>query len=347
MTGRRTRCGIGAFVAVLGIGCDEPQDDAEVEADAVEFAGSASVVSGAAFSGSYKMYCVTFADPPAAMFDDLGEDGSFSLEVPSNTSFGCFINDENNVPACVIRVVDDTSTGLSGESAQANTISLSGDVELESEIQCDPASGVATIPLSELQSSMGETTEFDLSAVHDRTFEMDCLQATGFDQEGDLCAMIDETGNPVFFRILEGTYDGDPVTAMGVWGAETDFTGCDSIDVDPVRMGLAGDLVLSQGNEGTWTFDDTCPQGYADESSRLRPMGLYALELLTNVGGMWNMTDTYSGDYESCSWRQTMSVAFGPGDDRFAMIGNFQLEFVDTCSDMNMSGSVVIGFYEP
>jgi hypothetical protein len=151
---------IPGLCCVFALACG-PKPNNLGNSDDVVLNGSLAV-SGTARDTSpanFKLYCVTFTDPPIAGSGTASSAGDFSLTLKgaANKSFGCFVEDPNGKTVATVQFSDPSATSLSGGATQQSSISLSGTVNLSS-IAVDPKTGVASVDLSKIQQNGGTLT---------------------------------------------------------------------------------------------------------------------------------------------------------------------------------------------
>ena len=200
----------------------------------------------------YEIYCVTFQDQPYAARSPLGQDGHFSLQMPVDVAFGCFINHiESQVPVATIAISgegenfgDNASTALRFEgSADFGTLALDLDraqvliprENVENVLPQNPSSGI------------------DLAQVHNQSYTMRCLPTGNqhLDQACDANIASDDGDNDIFFRIMSATRGSEAINGIGVWESEQAFSDCGSIDLmDSTVADLATDESINFTADG-------------------------------------------------------------------------------------------------
>jgi hypothetical protein len=193
----------------------------------------------------YKIVCVTFTATPYLGTSLIGEDGSFSLHLPANSTFGCFVTgiaSQSPVASFVIRGQD------SGFGASSSTsIALSSNLNLgrltldletgEVEIPEAVVAPVRTAPVTALNPETLHNTSWSLSCVMtgDPALDADCADFNTREAQSET----------VFFRIMKAVRNGKPIYGLGVWGTEAKFQDCGSIDLtDADKISIQADGYL-------------------------------------------------------------------------------------------------------
>jgi len=174
----------------------------------------------------YKLYCVTFTDPPNAGTGIFDATGNFSVTIDNaaGLAVGCFIQKvADNSTVATVTFDTGTASGLS-DGGDAS-VALSGGA-FTVNIAFDPETGSATADVSALSSSFVDTstTAFEVNNLGG-TWDLSCPPEDLECNFGD--PQQPQTSVRVFFDILTGTdAAAKTVHGMGVWESEAAFTQC-------------------------------------------------------------------------------------------------------------------------
>ncbi|MDH5184297.1 MAG: hypothetical protein OEX12_10445, partial [Gammaproteobacteria bacterium] len=214
----------------------------------------------------FKLYCVTFTDPPLSGTGELTEnaDGSYGYSVTltdaAGLPIGCFLNDPANKPVSTVTFNVTDSTSLNSSSSGA---ALSGGTH-EVTINYDPVTGTSTaaITTAVLDTTTPTTDPSTIASQISGSWKMGCddpapvgvavgdplsqaqydalspcQQSFNIDYQWDQATGIETMhwngaagGMPLYLNVVSGTQDGTAVNAMGVWPDKTTFDGCGSTE---------------------------------------------------------------------------------------------------------------------
>ncbi len=336
-------CGLALALSVTGCGKKDKGDDEEEtdpnapggnggggSTDTVTVAGKLSVGTALALAPTIdqlKLFCVTFEETPRSGTSDFGADGAFSVGMPKNVNFGCFVNDKTtNLPVAQFVIV--AEGGFGGGST---SLGLSGSVDLGDLVI--GADGTVSIPASafaNVTSTAG--TSIDVDQLHNHTFQMEC-QDNGNAESFAACQndLADGGGQPmtVYLRILKGTQEDKDVIGMGVWQDGPTFTACGSVDMEAAmqeKIATEG-ITFSQVSVGTFTPGTGCEarsdQGGDEDNPARNLKGYYAISELVSNGSGYSFRDHGGGGSPTggCSHDHSTAIEFTGSSD--LMFGAF------------------------
>lgn len=337
-------CGLAAALALSGCGKKEKDDDEEEEtdpnapggsggggsSDTVTVAGKLGVGSSLALAptlDTLKLFCVTFEETPRSASSEFGTDGAFSVTLPKNVNFGCFVNDKTtNMPVATFVVASEGKFG-----GGSSSIALSGSVDLGSLTLGED--GTVQIPAATIEGNASAATNgIDVDALHGVTYTMECQNggnAEAYAQcQKDLGG--DGKGMDVFLRIMKGTEGGKDIRGMGVWANATAFANCGSIDMEQslvTKLGEQG-ITLSTVSVGTFAAESACPRRGEDDMNTDADVtdklsDYYALSGIEIRGGGFSFRDSdeHSDQSGNCHRSHTTAIEFTGTND--VMYGAF------------------------
>ncbi len=296
-------------------GTTSTETEAEKKAKETEAANAASVtlsgtlaLSGVALTGTWlaptldsiEMFCVTFEETPRAAKSDFDATGKFSLTIPKNVNFGCFVNDKVTHKTLASVVVEAAAGGL-GSGGQS-ALAISGSLDLGN--LTIGADGTIKIPQAKLDSVKAVATAGIVADdLNSATYVMTC-QASGNDQNDAQCKQDIADGNKestVFLRILKGTAaDGHAVLGLGVWQDEATFTACGGFDMtadEVAKIKSKDGIDLTQVSAGVFTIGANCSlKDKVREANQDNIAGYFALsELVPNGAGFSFRAESHEG----------------------------------------------------
>lgn len=354
--------------AVLTVfACNKKSDSATGDSSTITLSGKIATVSGSSFQtqnstdlisnemdihqfaiSDYKMYCITFTSSPTSATSEFGGDGSFSLSLPSNTTFGCFVNSKStNLPVATI-VNAGSGSGMS--STKSTSISLSSSVDVGS-LTLDLTNKKIEIPESALSSAKSATSSgITLSEIDNYQWTMTCV-STGNTELDNACKQQIMNGSatgsaPVYLRILSGTQGGNTVYGISVWESYSAFNSCGGIELNSATktniesngftFASTGDYApISSTSFSGWSDTTNCPLRSANGQQEYNSLTAstqdahknlqknYCLAPMVASGNGYTFNCDDSGSYTNCSWMHRTSVTFVPGSSASEMYGNF------------------------
>lgn len=353
------------------VACNKSSNTADTTTSSITLSGKVGTVSGSSVINDilklsisddtsvtqfaitdYKMYCLTFTSSPTTATSDFGSDGAFSLSLPANTSFGCFINSKStNLP--VAQFVN-AGSGSGMSSSKSTAISLASSVDVGS-LTLDLSKNTIEIPESALSSAKsGATAGLALSDIDNYQWTMTCV-STGNTEMDNACKTqimngSDSGSAPVYLRILSGTQSGATVYGISVWESNSAFTSCGSIDFNSATKAqietngftfvTTGDYAPATATSYSgWSDTTNCPlrtangqQEYnsltassADAHKNLKKNFCLAPMVAAGNGYSFNCDDSgsYTNSGNTCTWMHRTSVTITPGSSASEMYGNF------------------------
>ncbi len=335
---------------LLLTGCNKSSDSSgTATASTVTVAGTMSNIATAASfnedsavetfaAADYKLYCVTFASSPTAATSAFAADGKFSLSLPANTPFGCFINSvSTNLPVATI-MIQGSGSGFSSKST--TSMSLASNVDLGS-LTLDLTNNRVVVPASAIAaSSSASTAGISLADVDNYEFTMSCV-TTGNTQMDAACSTFIAQGNKVYFRILSGTQSGAVAYGISVWGSAADFNACGGIELNTLSKAsieTGGFTFSTSGDYAPVTaaafsnFGGTCARrgetaftaytaSTANAHADIRQN--YCTAPMNSNGSGYSFVCSDSATVSGCSYSSSTSVTFTPGSSGAEMYGAF------------------------
>ncbi len=256
------------------------------------------------------LYCVSFEATPRSGSSDFGADGAFSVIMPVNVNFGCFVNNRADSSVVGTFVVEGGGEGFA--ASNTSSMALSGNLDLGAITLGED--GKVRIPVANLASAQYVAAEGEgivLDELHNAEYDMTCMgdEAAVAKCQDQLMENNDTT--TVFFRVLKATEDGAAVEGLGVWASQASFAACGSKDFATGEFGDSeGEPVFSQADIGD--FDPSCEK--RDPAGELTSRNLreyFAVSKVTRIGGGYGFR---SEDKEmhgvDCEVEHTTSIEF-------------------------------------
>jgi hypothetical protein len=316
--------------AISQFGCAAGEEEALSSTSLIEVSGAFSTtVSGAGFSTSaiedYSVFCVSFETVPTANSGAISAAGDFSLEMPADTPFGCFV-----VTAAgqqVATIVKDSSDDSSFASGDTDSFAMSGSLDMGTGLTLDLESGKVAVPEAQFTQESSANSGLDLADIHGQGYTMSCI-SSGNDSNDTVCAQFIQESPNVYFRVLLGTENGENVQGLGVWASESAFTGCGSVDLDQAPTGVT----FTQGQVGSFTEDATACALRDQETTWTTETinDYYTVNKLLPTGGGYTLRDEAEvyewteGDV-TCASYHALSVTFTQGSGS-TLVGKFSVQ---------------------
>ncbi|MCB0364571.1 MAG: hypothetical protein H6624_08920 [Bdellovibrionaceae bacterium] len=351
-------------VLILTSGClDQNKDDEEGSSGLVVLSGSFASgggqqkllqsVSSQNFS-LYKVYCLTFSNPPFAADSLIGSDGSFALALPVNQAFGCFVNNvSDNTPVATL-VIEGDSSGFGGNSS--GTLALGASVHL-SGLNLDLTNGVVEVPRAAIAPHLAApTVVFDPQSLHGGTYQMSCVTTGNTLMDSNCQQFISNDGDQVYFRIMTAAKNGGTVYGLGVWASGTAFANCGSIDMltsEQASIEVEDGITFLQVAAGSAFNSDlnACPSRDGGSISSMDDVeNYYAAGPLSQEGNAYTLRVDDSREVAPNCWRhdRTMVTFTAVGNDlvgRFNMSEYFDEQAPNACgSNQNGQGDFLVNF---
>ena len=260
--------------------------------------GAAALNLAAVSLSEIVLYCVTFSSSPVSKTSEFGADGSFSVELPVDTAFGCFINNKTTNASLGTLIVGDANTGSS-------TLALEGDVDLGS-LTFDQETGVVVIPASVIAKVASKVeSNFNPDDMHNKEFKLSCDANLNSTDAQNLCKEFladdgeeDAENFDVFFRIVKAAdAANNPFAGLSIWASQEDFNECGGFDmpaalIDDIQQ--EDGITFSQASVGDWA---NCALRDEEEDDGGRPENMFLFEKLEKHAGSFGVrqVDTYDG----------------------------------------------------
>lgn len=302
----------------------------------------------------YKLYCIAFSSPPASTTSDFGTDGSFSVNLPANTNFGCFINSvATNLPVATL-VNAGSGSGMS--NTKTDSFSLGSSVDVGT-LTLDLVKNEVAIPAAALEGAKSTVTAgISLTDIDNYEWTMTCV-SSGVTEIDSACNQMIMDGSPtgsapVYLRILSGTEAGATKYGISVWKNYAAFQACGGIELNTATktdiessgftFATSGDYAPVTASTFTgWADTTNCPLRSANDSwySSVTAGAAHAHENLRNNyclapmlqnGTGFSFSCEDSGTYtnpsntaQTCTWMHKTAVSMSPGSSAAEMYGNF------------------------
>lgn len=300
----------------------------------------------------YKLYCITFNSSATSATAEFGSDGSFSVSLPANSAFGCFVNSKStNLP---VATVVSAGTGSGMANSTSTSISLASSVDVGA-LTLDLAKGKVEIPESVIAGAKSSVTAgITLSDIDNYEWTMTCV-TTGNTEMDNACKQqimngSDSGSAPVYLRVLSGTQNGSTVYGINVWETYSAFTSCGSIDINTATKTniesngftfvTSGDYApATAASYSGWSDTTNCPLRSANGQQEYNSMTASAQDAQKNLkknhclapmvaagnGYSFNCDDSgsYTNSGNTCTWMHRTSVTITPGSSASEMYGNF------------------------
>jgi hypothetical protein len=265
----------------------------------------------------YDMYCVAFNEAASSDSDSLA-DGEFSLELPADTPFGCFIVDPaaNNSIVATLTIEDNSQEDLAGQPVKSTSMSLGSSVSLGTLTFTEGSTEIIVSASQIAEAVSTKASDLDIDDIHNTSWTLSCL-----DSSDSACAAFVSESSEVYFRIIKATHNTEgQVYGLGVWASQEAFAACGSADVETGGMSgaVSEGYTFTQLTEGAFTSGVSCPLrdgGDPAESDNLQLY--YTLEKLIVSGNMFTLLEeeeeTYTGlGGNPCTEYEKFSVSFTP-----------------------------------
>ncbi|GIL17586.1 MAG: hypothetical protein BroJett040_13370 [Oligoflexia bacterium] len=242
----------------------------------------------------YKLFCVTFNSSPTAATSNFATDGSFSVSLPANTPFGCFVNSATtNLPVATLYK---SGSGSGMSSTDSTSLSLSSSVDVGT-LTLDLANNKVVVPASSVSGSTASSTaSLNLADIDNYEWTMSCV-TTGVTEIDNACNSFISSGASVYLRVLSGTESGNTIYGINVWESNAKFTACGSIDfatATKTQIESGGFAFATSGNYAPVTAGSF--SGYGAGSCDLRSAGgdsSYSSENASSANGYKNIQSNY------------------------------------------------------
>lgn len=324
------------ILALATSGCEQPvEDTVSTGSNMVNIEGSLQGGGGQQKVGKlqaldlsqYYLYCVTFTQPVYVAAGAISPSGYFSVQMPLNTAFGCFINDLNNVPVASV-VVREASTDYTAETTSA--VSLQSSVNLGS-LTLDLESGLVEVPRDRVASAQSQTaSSLNIESIHDKAWTMSCVNTSNSTMDQQCADFLNDGGPTVYTRIMLANENGQRLYGFGVWRSEQDFNNCGGIDLTNAEVnslanegvtfdqgGIAAGTAFVNDQNLCLTRDGQAPQSYED------PRYYYAAGPLHDAGDAYTLhTEDNFQVANGCQQHHWSTVTFRSGGGS-EMLGNF------------------------
>ena len=326
-----------SMIVMLTSGClDQPKEDEESGNSGMVVLGGNFAsgggqqklyqsVSSQSFS-SYKVYCLTFSNPPYAAESVIDAGGSFAVSLPANTAFGCFVNNINtNAPVATL-VLDGDSAGFGGGST--GTLALGASVHL-SGLDLDLDSGVVAVPRATLAPHLtAPSSNLDPTTLHGGAYQMSCVSTGNAQMDANCQDFISNDGDQVYFRTMIASKNAGTVYGLGVWASATAFANCGSIDMlnsEQTSIEVEDGITFTQVVAGSAFNSDlnACPSREGGAISSMDDVeNYYAAGPLNQDGDAYTLFVEDSHEVANNCWRhdRTMVTFRANGAN---MIGRF------------------------
>jgi hypothetical protein len=177
----------------------------------------------------YVLYCVTFEAPPTAATSNLAADGAFSVELPVDTAFGCFVNNKSTNKTVATFKFEQEASGSFGSSTSTQG-AFNSDLSLGS-LSINLTTGTVTFPSTVTAAARSTASDFTPADLHDKDFAITC-EPTGDSVADAKCASdFLDGGNsaPVYMRAVQATASGATMYGISAWQSKTAYTNCGGI----------------------------------------------------------------------------------------------------------------------
>ncbi len=184
----------------------------------------------------YRIYCVTFAEPPSAGYGDVDSvTGKFSLTLDNaaGVAFGCFVLDASTSGIIATVAFEGTDKGMDGDTTREGTYIANNGGNLEfGTVTLDLTTGVAVVKKSDIQGSAvnaGVSDDFFPENYITGTWDLKCISKP---ELGYNCGPGRQGNGPplsVYLHELKATDNyGNPHRGLAIWASEQFYTGCGS-----------------------------------------------------------------------------------------------------------------------
>jgi hypothetical protein len=285
--------------------------------------------------------CTAFNKAATKASSDFANDGSFSVNVPANTAFGCAIVNKTSLKVVASMKIKDTNTGMEDKSSSSLALKQSVDV---GSLTLTDGESVIEVPIAKVAAATATVApKMTASDVHNTAWKMTCVDAAD-----TACTDFVDESPEIFIRIVTATKDSSPILGIGVWATQEDFTACGSIDMTTSDK---NDIETDEDGSGafTWVNNVTAATfSNATSTSSSCPLrensgsngtyedidNIYTISKLVISGNLFSLNDENvdtSGD-PGCNYYHKTAVSFSP-ENSSVMYGNFETaEAVTDCT---------------
>ncbi len=229
----------------------------------------------ASTAADFKVVCATLETTSTAAEGTLGADGKFSVTVPADKPFSCYLDsiDATADAAALIKVEDSTLTALSGDTIPTSSIALKSNAVLADTLTPDSTNTIK-IPVAKVTASLSSSLATIAAAdLHDKYFRVTCIDTGNAKdlkrcRQKFTCDWSVTNGQPKtyavnYMRVFNETESSNTVQLLGIWKGATSFSKCGSIDMGPKLRTAYG---LATNGATDWSFDDSgCTHRMYDE----------------------------------------------------------------------------------
>ncbi len=278
----------------------------------VIMSGSLAIEGTALTATDRTLYCITFESVPQTKSSPFSAAGLFSVEVPRNVNFGCFVIDTVTKKNIATFIVAGSGGGLG--SGNSSSIALSSSVDLGN-LTID-ANGLVVIPAARLANAAyaPAAAGIDIDQMHNAGYTITCIDV------GDAVGLAtckenmleNEASSSVFFRILKGNLNGKTLEGLGVWANEAGFDACGSFDINQEMITKDGaTLTLSQGSVGEWAGTLCAERDVGPGKVKSNLKDYYMLSELVKTGAGYSVRDEDNDDRGGgCNTYSSISIEF-------------------------------------
>lgn len=341
------KLGLALLATAFVVSCGSDSDDNLTSSSSVNVSGQVSTAKkdgrlnpkgvSALDLSAMRMNCVAFDSAATSGSSDFDSSGAFSVDMPADVPFGCFVIQKNDLSIVATLKIKDSGTGMEDESS--SSMSLRSSVNMGS-LTLTEGSPVIEVPKSKIDSAASsKTPSVPIDDIHQTEWALSCV-----DSSDSACSVFVNESPKVYMRLLKATKNSANIYGLGVWASKTAFDNCGGLDMTSTEANAivtdeGGDFAWSQiettgTNGGAWNVDGTlCPlrdSGGSDELDNLKFN--YTTDKLVVSGGSYTLNDEYEETYSNCYRYGKTAITFSPGSSS-VMYGNF--ETVDVVADHN------------
>ena len=269
-----------------------------------------------------KVFCIAQGEELSSCIAEIDDDdGSFSCDgIYADSPATCFLrNSTNNTTLATIEFTEDDNVTYPGYLSRSTlAISLTGAVDLGN-LSYDSTNPLISVNFSNVEAKLNlESNSIDTSNLHDKDFEMTCVNTGNISQYNNCldeieCEGCDTISDNIYFRNISATNESGNITVLGLWDFKSNFTPCGSFDLNDFMFNNFSNNNISISESTSiddWSLGDHCPYDNWVDSTRILP---------GNIASFYNLSTSpfnsnFLSHYNKTTWEYTEQVDFGGGN---------------------------------
>ena len=279
-----------------------------------------------------KIFCIAQGEELSSCTAEIDDaTGEFACEgILVDSPVTCFLrNADNDTTLATIEFAEednvtiqfttnDAVTYLDYLSRSTLAISLTGAVDL-GDLTYESTNPLISTNFSNVEAKLNlESNSIDTSNLHDKDFEMTCINTGNISQYNNCldeieCEGCNTVSDNIYLRNISATNESGNITILGLWDFKSNFTPCGSFDMNDFLSNNFGNNNISISENTSiddWSLGDHCPYDNWVDSTKIQP---------GNIASFYNLSPSpfnsnFLSHYNKTTWEYTEQIDFGGGN---------------------------------